>query len=144
MELQLVFKVWDSLDGWNGRCLNRFGPKRTSQLSYGSQVAGSALFCQWKVISGYGMFEGFRGRVSGSKGCEKDVQNVCTSLFWLMFLVLMYLAYFLYMKQTWEVMSNRPVQASLMLAHLSLGPSNMWILLSTSDMDQCSRNSVLT
>ena len=52
---------------------------------YGSQVTGSALFCQWNVIFGYGMFEGLRGRVFGSEGCEKDVQNACTSFFWLMF-----------------------------------------------------------
>ena len=74
-----MFEVWDSLDGLNGRCLNQFGTKRTSQLSYGSQVADAALFCQWKVISCYGMFEGSRDRVSGSERCEKDGSNVCTS-----------------------------------------------------------------
>ena len=67
------------MDGLCGRCLNQFGTKRPSQLSYGSQVADAALFCQWKVISGYGRFEGSKGCVSGSKGCEKDVQTVCVS-----------------------------------------------------------------
>ena len=73
-----MFEVWDSLDELNGRCLKQLGAKRTGQLSYGTQVAGSALFCQWNVISGYGVFR-------GSKGCEKDVQTVCISLFWLVF-----------------------------------------------------------
>ena len=74
-----MFKVWDSLDGLNGRCLNRFGAKRTSKLCYGSQVADAALFFQWKVILSYGMFEGSKSRVSGLRGCEKVISNACTS-----------------------------------------------------------------
>ena len=80
-----MFEVWDNLDELNGKCLKQLGVKRTSQLSYGTQVAGSALFCQGNVISGYGVFRGSSNRVSGSKGCEKDVQTVCISLFWLVF-----------------------------------------------------------
>ena len=80
-----MFKGWDSLDRLYGRCLNQFETKRTSKLSYGSQVADAALFCQWKVISGYGVFRGSSNRVSGSKGCEKDVPNACQSWFSQMF-----------------------------------------------------------
>ena len=80
-----MFKGWDSLDMLCGICLNQFEAKRTRDLSCGNQTAGSALFCQWNVIFHYGRFEGSKGRVSGSKGCEKDVSNSCTSWFWLMF-----------------------------------------------------------
>ena len=73
MELQLVMEVWDSLSELNGRCLKQKGAKRTSQMSYGTQVAAPALFCQRSVISGYGVFWGSSTRVSSSKGCEKDV-----------------------------------------------------------------------
>ena len=58
---------------------SKMGQKRTSQMSYGSQVAASALFCQGNVISDYGVFRGSRNRVSGSKGCEKEVQTVFIS-----------------------------------------------------------------
>ena len=80
-----MFEVWDSLDELCERCLNQLGAKRTSKLCYGSQVVGSALFCQWKVISGYGVFRGSSNRVSSSRGCEKDVQTVCISWYWLVF-----------------------------------------------------------
>ena len=80
-----MFEVWDSLDELNGRCLKQLGAKRTSQMSYGTQVAGFALFCQWKVISGYGVFRGSNNHVSSSKGCVKDVQTVCLSLSLLVF-----------------------------------------------------------
>ena len=76
-----MFKGWDSLDGLCGRCLNQRGAKRTSKLCYGSQDADAALFCQWRVILSYGMFEGSKGRVFGSMGCEKVVSNACTSWF---------------------------------------------------------------
>ena len=79
MELQLVFEVWDSFSELNGRCLKQLGAKRTSQMSYGTQVAKPTLFCQRNVISGYGVFRGSSNRVSSSKGCEKDVQTVCVS-----------------------------------------------------------------
>ena len=58
MELHLVFEVWDSLSELNGRRLKQLGAKRTSQMSYGTQVAAPALFCQRNVTSGYGMFWG--------------------------------------------------------------------------------------
>ena len=73
MELQLVMEVWDNLSELNGMCLKQNGAKRTSQMSWGTQVAAPALFCQRSLISGYGMFWGSSTRVSSSKGCEKDV-----------------------------------------------------------------------
>ena len=76
---------WDSLDRLYGMCLNRFGAKRTSKLCYGSQDADAALFCQWKVILSYGMFEGSKIRVSGSMQCVKLVSNACQSWFQQMF-----------------------------------------------------------
>ena len=85
MKLHLVFEGWDSLDMFYGRCLNQFETKRTRDLSCGNQTAGSALFFQMKMILCYGRFEGSKGRVSGSRGCEKDVSKACTSWFWLMF-----------------------------------------------------------
>ena len=80
-----MFEVWDSLDELNGRCLKQLGAKRTSQMSYGTQVAGSALFCQGNVISGYGVLEAQAIVVSSSKGCEKDVQTVFISWYWMVF-----------------------------------------------------------
>ena len=80
-----MFKGWVSLDMLYGRCLNQFETKRTRDLSRGNQTAGSALFFQMKMILCYGRFEGSKGRVSGSKGCEKVVLNVCTSWFSQMF-----------------------------------------------------------
>ena len=70
-----MFKGWDSLDRLCGRCLNQFEAKRTRDLCYGNQTAGSVLFCQWKMILCYGRFEGSKARVSGSKGCVKLVSN---------------------------------------------------------------------
>ena len=81
MELQLVFKGWDSLDRLYGRCLNRFGAKRTSNLLDRTQDVEAALFCQWNVILCYGRFEGPKGRVYGSRVCKKIVSKACTSWF---------------------------------------------------------------
>ena len=80
-----MFEVWDSLDELNGRCLKQLGAKCTSQMSCRTQVADYTLFCQGNVISGYGVFRGSSNRVSGSKGCEKDVQTVFIILSWLVF-----------------------------------------------------------
>ena len=80
-----MFKGWDSLDGLCGRCLNQFGTKCTSNLCCGTQTAGSALFCQMLMILCYGRFEGSKGRVSSSRGCEKVVSKACTSWFSHMF-----------------------------------------------------------
>ena len=80
-----MFKGWDSLDGLCGRCLNQFGTKRTSNLCCGTQTAGSALFCQMKMILCYGRFEDSKSRVSGSRVCVKVVSKAFTSWFSQMF-----------------------------------------------------------
>ena len=95
-----MFKGWDSLDRLYGRCLNQFGTKRTSQLSYGSQDAYAALFCQWKVILSYGMFEGSKGRVFGSRGCDKVVSKILHKLVFTDVQVLVFWTNFLVMKQS--------------------------------------------
>ena len=68
-----MFKGWDSLDGLCGMCLNQFEAKRTRVFCYGSQTAGSALFCQWKVILCFGRLKDSEARVSGSMQCVKLV-----------------------------------------------------------------------
>ena len=83
MELELAMEVWDNLSELNGMCLKQKGAKRTSQMSYGTQVATPALFCQRRVIFGYGRLWGSSPRVYYSKGCVKDVWNVCVSSHWL-------------------------------------------------------------
>ena len=98
MVLQLAIEVWDSSGELSGRCLQQLGAKRTIQMSYGTQVAGSALFFQGNVIFGYGVFRGSSNRVFGSKGCEKDVQTVCISWYWLVFKFFMFLTSFLFLK----------------------------------------------
>ena len=80
-----MFKGWDRLDRLYGRCLNQFEAKRTRDLCYGNQTAGSALFFQMKMIFCYGRFEGSKARVSGSKGCVKLVSSAYQSWFSLMF-----------------------------------------------------------
>ena len=79
MELQSVFKGWDSLDRLYGRCLNRFGAKRTSGLWDRTQSAEAALFCKRKVILCFGRLEGSIIRVFGSRQCVKLVSNACKS-----------------------------------------------------------------
>ena len=76
-----MFKVWDSLDELYGRCLNRFGAKRTSKLCYGSQVADAAMFFQWKVILCSGRLKDLKARVLGSIQCVKLVSEACKSWF---------------------------------------------------------------
>ena len=122
MELQLVFKVWDSLDGLNGRCLNRFGAKRTSKLCYGSQVADAALFFQWKVILSYGMFEGSMGRFLGSRECEKVVSKACTSWFLLMFKFSCFWHVSCFWSKMWELIETGLYRLSLCLNTLPLAP----------------------
>ena len=80
-----MFKGWDNLDRLYGRCLNRFGEKRTSKLYYGNQTADVALFCQWKVILFYGRFERSMAHVSVSRECKKLVSKACKGWFYQMF-----------------------------------------------------------
>ena len=72
--------------------------------------------------------------VSGLKGSCFRFNVICKSCFKSLHklilsdvVVVVSFAYFLYMKQKWEVMCNMPVQAIHHLAHFSLGPSNLLI-----------------
>ena len=122
MELQSVFKGWDNLDRLYGRCLNQFEAKRTRDLCYGNQTAGSALFCQMKMILCYGRFEGSKARVSGSRGCEKLVSKACTSWFSLMFQLCEFWHVSCIWSKSGQVMQSKPVQAIHQLAYYALGP----------------------
>ena len=139
MELQSVFKGWDSLDRLYGMCLNQFEAKRTRDLCYGNQTAGSALFCKTKMILCYGRFEVSKARVSGSRGCEKLVSNACPSWFSQMFKLCDIGQISWLRNKTWEVMEDKPVQSIYQLAHYALGPSSWWIWFAAQDMAQCSR-----
>ena len=144
MEIQLAFGVWDSLSELNGRCLKWNGAKRTSQMSWRTQVTTPALFCQRSVISGYGVFWGSSTRVSCLKGCVKDVWNVCVSSQWLVSKFSSVWQVFLFLKQELEVVITGLYRLSYHIAYFSLGPSDLWIWFTLWDMDQCSRDSGLT
>ena len=143
MELQLVFEVWDSLDELNGRCLKQLGAKRTSQMSYGTQVAAPALFCQRNVISSYGMFWGSSTPDSSSKGWEKSVQTLCVSWSMLVFKFSSFGQISCFWSKKVEVICNRLMQAIQHPLTSALSPPNQWICLAARDLALCSRIMVL-
>ena len=77
MELQSLSNGWDSLDRLYGMCLNGFGAKCRSGFCYGSETAGSALFCKKNVIWCFGRLKGSIIRVSGSRQCTKLFSKAC-------------------------------------------------------------------
>ena len=144
MELQLVFEVWDSLDGWNGRCLNQLGGKTHEQIE---RWKSSCRCCPVLPMEGdFWLWDVWV--LQRSCFWLKRVWEICSKCFhkflWDDLQVLMSFAYFLYMKQKWEVVCNRPVQAIQHLVTYNIGPFNLWIWLATRDLGPMLKDCGLT
>ena len=121
MELQLEFEVWGSMSELNGRCLKKLWEKCMSQMSYGTQVAEPALFCQRNVTSGYGVFRGSSNRVLGQLGCVEDEYKVFLSSGLQEVKVVYVLQSYLFLKPRSSCFQCRPVTSIMYAATFALG-----------------------
>ena len=142
MELQSVFKGWDSLDRLYGRCLNRFGEKRTSGLWDRTQGAEAALFLQEEGDLMFKSVWGIKVSCFRFNAMSRTCFKCLLSLVITDVQVFLILASFLYFKQKYQVVQDRHVRAIFQLSLFDLSPSSLWILFAVQDLVQGSRDEI--